>query len=79
MSTRGADETTRHGPPPPPPAVVKIIETVHIEADSAEFKSIVQRLTGKDAVAGGRRPDRSSTGKADADEDQAQGFARKNP
>uniref|UniRef100_A0A0D9V3M4 VQ domain-containing protein n=1 Tax=Leersia perrieri TaxID=77586 RepID=A0A0D9V3M4_9ORYZ len=52
MSTtiRGADHmTTRHGPP----AVVKIIETVHIEADSAEFKSVVQRLTGKDAVAGG--------------------------
>uniref|UniRef100_A0A0E0JLV1 VQ domain-containing protein n=1 Tax=Oryza punctata TaxID=4537 RepID=A0A0E0JLV1_ORYPU len=72
MSTRGA-ETTRHGPPP---AVVKIIETVHIEADSAEFKSIVQRLTGKDAVAGGRRPGRS-TGKEDADEDQAQGSARR--
>uniref|UniRef100_J3L2F2 VQ domain-containing protein n=1 Tax=Oryza brachyantha TaxID=4533 RepID=J3L2F2_ORYBR len=50
MSTRGADTTTaRHGPP----ATVKIIETVHIEADSAEFKSVVQRLTGKDAVAGG--------------------------
>uniref|UniRef100_A0A0D9WK02 VQ domain-containing protein n=1 Tax=Leersia perrieri TaxID=77586 RepID=A0A0D9WK02_9ORYZ len=31
---------------------VKIIETVYVEADTAdEFKSVVQRLTGKDAVA----------------------------
>jgi hypothetical protein len=31
---------------------VKIIETVFVEADTADdFKSVVQRLTGKDAVA----------------------------
>ncbi|KAG8077415.1 hypothetical protein GUJ93_ZPchr0007g6090 [Zizania palustris] len=53
MSTTRAAETTSHMPAP---AIVKIIETVHIEADSAEFKSVVQRLTGKDdAAAGGRR------------------------
>nr|AAU44106.1 putative transcription factor HAP3 [Oryza sativa Japonica Group] len=35
------------------PVTVKIIETVYVEADTADdFKSVVQRLTGKDAVAG---------------------------
>ncbi|KAL5219901.1 hypothetical protein ABZP36_024614 [Zizania latifolia] len=52
----------------PAPATVKIIETVHIEADSAEFKSVVQRLTGKDSAAGGRRRSGGS-GK-----EEAQGF-----
>ncbi|KAF8726758.1 hypothetical protein HU200_019230 [Digitaria exilis] len=34
------------------PVTVKIIETVYVEADTADdFKSVVQRLTGKDAVA----------------------------
>lgn len=34
------------------PMTVKIIETVFVEADTAdEFKSVVQRLTGKDSVA----------------------------
>ena len=34
------------------PMTVKIIETVYVEADTAdEFKSVVQRLTGKDAIA----------------------------
>ncbi|OEL33884.1 hypothetical protein BAE44_0005095 [Dichanthelium oligosanthes] len=34
------------------PMTVKIIETVYVEADTADdFKSVVQRLTGKDAVA----------------------------
>lgn len=33
------------------PMTVKIIETVYVEADTADdFKSVVQRLTGKDAV-----------------------------
>ncbi|KAL6620735.1 hypothetical protein ACP70R_035874 [Stipagrostis hirtigluma subsp. patula] len=33
------------------PVTVKIIETVFVEADTADdFKSVVQRLTGKDAV-----------------------------
>ncbi|KAL6609413.1 hypothetical protein ACP70R_039382 [Stipagrostis hirtigluma subsp. patula] len=33
------------------PVTVKIIETVYVEADTADdFKSVVQRLTGKDAV-----------------------------
>ncbi|OEL28396.1 hypothetical protein BAE44_0010587 [Dichanthelium oligosanthes] len=32
--------------------MVKIIETVHVEADRSSFKSVVQRLTGRDAVAG---------------------------
>ncbi|KAF0920650.1 hypothetical protein E2562_036143 [Oryza meyeriana var. granulata] len=67
MSTRGEDTTTRHGPP----AVVKIIETVHVEADSAEFKSVVQRLTGKDAVAGGRR---SGGSRKEEAEEEAHGF-----
>ncbi|XP_066366066.1 VQ motif-containing protein 10-like [Miscanthus floridulus] len=36
----------------PKPVTVKIIETVYVEADTADdFKSVVQRLTGKDAVA----------------------------
>lgn len=34
------------------PVTVKIIETVYVEADTADdFKSVVQRLTGKDSVA----------------------------
>ncbi|CAD6271129.1 unnamed protein product [Miscanthus lutarioriparius] len=34
------------------PVTVKVIETVYVEADTADdFKSVVQRLTGKDAVA----------------------------
>ena len=34
------------------PVTVKIIETVYVEADTADdFKSVVQRLTGKGAVA----------------------------
>jgi hypothetical protein len=33
------------------PVTVKIIETVYVEADTADdFKSVVQRLTGKDAA-----------------------------
>ncbi|KAL6848702.1 hypothetical protein ACP4OV_021285 [Aristida adscensionis] len=33
------------------PVTVKIIETVFVEADgAADFKSVVQRLTGKDGV-----------------------------
>ncbi|CAL4955390.1 unnamed protein product [Urochloa decumbens] len=43
MAKRGSAER--------PPAV-KIIETVHVEADRSSFKSVVQRLTGRDAVAG---------------------------
>ncbi|CAL4974988.1 unnamed protein product [Urochloa decumbens] len=43
MAKRGSEER--------PPAV-KIIETVHVEADRSSFKSVVQRLTGRDAVAG---------------------------
>ncbi|KAF8716147.1 hypothetical protein HU200_026422 [Digitaria exilis] len=40
------------------PVTVKIIETVYVEADTADdFKSVVQRLTGKDAVA---EPEESS-------------------
>lgn len=36
----------------PKPVTVKIIETVYVEADTADdFKSVVQRLTGKDAIA----------------------------
>ncbi|KAG0519318.1 hypothetical protein BDA96_09G253800 [Sorghum bicolor] len=35
----------------PKPVTVKIIETVYVEADTADdFKSVVQRLTGKDAA-----------------------------
>ncbi|RCV26462.1 hypothetical protein SETIT_5G247300v2 [Setaria italica] len=40
---------TRAGEARPP--AVKIIETVHVEADRSSFKSVVQRLTGRDAVA----------------------------
>ncbi|CAL4948409.1 unnamed protein product [Urochloa decumbens] len=43
MAKRGSEERQ--------PAV-KIIETVHVEADRSSFKSVVQRLTGRDAVAG---------------------------
>jgi hypothetical protein len=43
MSTRGGEARQ---------ATVKIIETVHVEADRYSFKSIVQRLTGRDAVVG---------------------------
>ncbi|RLN25165.1 hypothetical protein C2845_PM07G18060 [Panicum miliaceum] len=43
MATRGGEAR--------PPAV-KIIETVHVEADRSSFKSVVQRLTGRDAAAG---------------------------
>lgn len=46
MSTTRGGEAER-------PATVKIIETVHVEADRYSFKSIVQRLTGRDAVVGG--------------------------
>ena len=42
--------TTRGGEARPP--VVKIIETVHVEADRFSFKSVVQRFTGRDAAAG---------------------------
>ncbi|KAL6614825.1 hypothetical protein ACP70R_037095 [Stipagrostis hirtigluma subsp. patula] len=49
MSTRGVEAR---------PPTVKIIETVHVEADRSSFKSVVQRLTGRDAVVGGR-PDGS--------------------
>jgi len=42
--------TTRGGEARPP--AVKIIETVHVEADRSSFKSVVQRLTGRDAVVG---------------------------
>jgi hypothetical protein len=35
------------------PATVKIIETVHVDADQCSFKSVVQKFTGKDAVVGG--------------------------
>jgi hypothetical protein len=45
MSTRGGEAARQ--------ATVKIIETVHVEADRYSFKSIVQRLTGRDAVVGG--------------------------
>ncbi|KAL5202624.1 hypothetical protein ABZP36_013576 [Zizania latifolia] len=42
------------------PVTVKIIETVYVEADTAdEFKSVVQRLTGKDAVAAPPEQDRA--------------------
>ncbi|GJN18200.1 hypothetical protein PR202_gb05339 [Eleusine coracana subsp. coracana] len=34
------------------PATVKIIETVHVDADRFSFKSVVQRFTGRDAVVG---------------------------
>jgi len=34
------------------PPAVKIIETVHVEADRFSFKSVVQRFTGRDAAAG---------------------------
>ena len=41
------------------PVTVKIIETVYVEADTADdFKSVVQRLTGKGAAA---EPEQSST------------------
>ncbi|CAL5096349.1 unnamed protein product [Urochloa decumbens] len=47
------------------PVTVKIIETVYVEADTAdEFKSVVQRLTGKDAVA---EPEESSRPAASQD------------
>ncbi|PWZ17060.1 hypothetical protein Zm00014a_015916 [Zea mays] len=37
---------------PNKPVTVKIIETVYVEAGTADdFKSVVQRFTGKDAVA----------------------------
>jgi len=42
--------TTRGGEARPP--AVKIIETVHVEADRFSFKSVVQRFTGRDAAAG---------------------------
>jgi hypothetical protein len=36
----------------PKPATVKIIETVYVEAGTADdFKAVVQRLTGKDSAA----------------------------
>ncbi|KAG0538717.1 hypothetical protein BDA96_03G260700 [Sorghum bicolor] len=44
MSTRGGGEARQ--------ATVKIIETVHVEVDRYSFKSIVQRLTGRDALVG---------------------------
>ncbi|KAM3412970.1 hypothetical protein ACQJBY_004243 [Aegilops geniculata] len=35
-----------------PPATVRIIETVYVEAGTADdFKSVVQRLTGRDSSA----------------------------
>jgi hypothetical protein len=44
MSTRGGEAR---------PATVKMIETVHVDADQSSFKSVVQKFTGKDAVVGG--------------------------
>ncbi|KAL5226285.1 hypothetical protein ABZP36_014550 [Zizania latifolia] len=55
-------ETTSHMRAPAP-AIMKI------EANSAEFKSVAQRLTGKDAVAGGRW-----SGGPGKEEEEAQGF-----
>ncbi|RLM93001.1 hypothetical protein C2845_PM08G20670 [Panicum miliaceum] len=46
------------------PPAVKIIETVHVEADRSSFKSVVQRLTGRDAAAGDWS-DRSSERRSD--------------
>ncbi|RLM98308.1 hypothetical protein C2845_PM06G02860 [Panicum miliaceum] len=47
------------------PVTVKIIETVYVEADTADdFKSVVQRLTGKGAVA---EPEQSSRPPASRD------------
>jgi hypothetical protein len=42
------------------PPAVKIIETVHVEADRSSFKSVVQRFTGRDAVASDWSEDGSS-------------------
>ncbi|AQK92330.1 hypothetical protein ZEAMMB73_Zm00001d009637 [Zea mays] len=44
----------------PNPVTVRIIETVYVEAGTAaDFKSVVQRLTGKDAAA--ELPEESSS------------------
>ncbi|NP_001142821.2 uncharacterized protein LOC100275201 [Zea mays] len=73
MSTRGGEAARQ--------ATVKIIETVHVEADRYSFKSIVQRLTGRDAVVGGGgdysegAPDRGSYEEAAAQ--RAAGFTSK--
>lgn len=50
MAATATTATTRGGAERPP--AVKIIETVHVEADRSSFKSVVQRLTGRDAVVG---------------------------
>ncbi|KAL6842701.1 hypothetical protein ACP4OV_027545 [Aristida adscensionis] len=63
MSSTGVVEAS-------PPATVKIIETVHIEADRSSFKSVVQRLTGRDAVVVGRPPWR---GEPSSKQEAAQG------
>jgi hypothetical protein len=43
------------------PVTVKIIETMFVEADTADdFKSVVQKLTGKDAVAQPEQTSRST-------------------
>ncbi|TKW25768.1 hypothetical protein SEVIR_3G140600v4 [Setaria viridis] len=49
------------------PVTVKIIETVYVEADTADdFKSVVQRLTGKDAIA---EPEEEESGRPAASQD----------
>jgi hypothetical protein len=41
-----------------PATTVKIIETVYVEAGTADdFKAVVQRLTGKDSSAAAPEPD----------------------
>ncbi|KAJ1264183.1 hypothetical protein BS78_09G243200 [Paspalum vaginatum] len=54
------------------PVTVKIIETVYVEADTAaDFKSVVQRLTGKDAVV---QPEQTSwTGQGGSKEGASRG------
>ncbi|RLN27889.1 hypothetical protein C2845_PM05G28670 [Panicum miliaceum] len=56
------------------PVTVKIIETVYVEADTADdFKSVVQRLTGKGAVAEPEQSSRPPASSQDAQSRNGQG------
>jgi hypothetical protein len=56
------------------PVTVRIIETVYVEAGTAaDFKSVVQRLTGKDAAA--EMPEESSSRPQSAQSSRVMGQA----
>ncbi|KAF6992150.1 hypothetical protein CFC21_009171 [Triticum aestivum] len=51
-----------------PPATLRIVETVYVEAGTAaDFKSVVQRLTGRDSASAAAVPEQDRTTPQGAD------------